>query len=167
MASSYPHSMAPCRRFSNRKKNCIWKHNPTIYMPIKQWDVNINALTPCNAHPHPERPSLAWFCYGTANTPFCENPQREIARPLFLTHCWATEAEKSRKNELEFGGVQWNNNKSTTYLQRNASTNNPFSHNATFKSVIWTRVLRQRLCVRECDTKSEEMLPLVSVCILN
>ncbi len=36
--------------------------------------------------------------------------------------------------------------KSTTFLQCNASTNNPFRHNATFKSIIWSRqtLLRQR-----------------------
>lgn len=43
IVSSYPHSMAPCRWFSNRK-DCIWKHKPTIYTPNKQWDVSLNTL---------------------------------------------------------------------------------------------------------------------------
>lgn len=68
--------------------------NPTIHMPIKQWDVNIKALTPSNTHPNPEHTSLVWFCYETANTSFVQTAMWNWS--LFLTQCWATKTQKSQ-----------------------------------------------------------------------
>lgn len=70
IVSSYPHSMAPRRWFSNRK-DCIWKHKPTIYTPNKQWDVNLNTLNSLQSSPFfyllfflltlSQHPSFPWY----------------------------------------------------------------------------------------------------------
>lgn len=168
MASSYPHSMAPCRWFSNRK-DCIWKHKPTIYTPNKQWDVNLTASTPCNPLllTHPQPASFAWFCYGEANTSLGRITTRNGS--LFLTRCLATktcDAEEKEKKKMGKNLVAFTVNKSPTSLQRIASTNGPFRHNATFKSIIWTHQRQTKttgLLESTTQKQSGQMLPLVSV----
>lgn len=144
MASSYPHSMTPCRWFSNRK-DCIWKHKPTIYTKSIFCWILLTLLV--------RIATLNWS--------------------LFLTHRLATKTvmlEKDKK-KMSLNLVVFTVNKSTTSLYCNATPNDPFSHNATFKSIIWTRQsrLRQRqqadihACESTTEKQSEEMLPLVSV----
>lgn len=169
MASSYPHSMAPCRWFSNRK-DCIWKHKPTIYTPNKQWDVNPNASTPC--HPllltHPQPPSFAWFCYGVANTPFGWNATWNGS--LFRTHCLATKTcdaqEKGRKKEKRrWARIWW---RSPWIKARHPYSVTPAQtvHSGTMQPLNQSYGLTNRCSdkdnrlVGEYDTK---VLPLVSV----
>lgn len=166
MASSYPHSMAPCRWFSNRK-DCIWKHKPTIYTPNKQWDVNLDALTHCNLLllTHPPHPSFAWFCYGAANTPFVRTATWNWS--LILTHCWATKTAMLGTKRGRWAWIWWRSAcKNTSSLQLNASTNYPFSHDATFKSIIWTRQLLLRQRQQACEsTRHRKWGNAVSVCV--
>lgn len=173
MASSYPHSMAPCRWFSNRR-DCIWKHKPTIYTANKQWDVNLNALTRCNLLllTHLQHPSFAWFCHGGANAPFVRAATWNCS--LFPTHCWVTMTAKPGTKRERWSWIWWRSPRVKAQHPHSVTLAQPI-HSATKQALNQSYGLANRCSdkdsrlMRAHDAESEEMLPLVSVCafILN
>lgn len=71
-------------------------------MPIKQWDVNIKALTPSNTHPNPEHTSLVSFCYETANASFCANCYVKL---VLVPYTMLGNEDTRESNECGCGGV--------------------------------------------------------------